>query len=446
MRHIRYWLCNCKTDNRSVTWLLISGYFFLCVLCFALLQIPLVQNEDISLVDHIFFTLSIVSTTGLAPADFTATYNIWGQIMSLFFIQLGGIGYMALSSFIILKDYVRLPKISVQLLRMEFNLPQRYPLAQFIYAIFVFTVLIEALGAVILYMGFSQAGIESPLWQAIFHSISAFCTAGFSLFNDSMTSFQDNDLIRWTILILSLLGSIGFIVLLDFWNKLRQKRRSITLTSKIILIGTFSIWIIAAFFLFISDPNLYAKGWEGVQLAVFQSISAHTTVGFNSYPLGELSLPAIFILINIMVVGASPAGTGGGIKTTSLTAIFAVLHAILRRKKRVTFLSREIPASNIHLAISTLVFYLLLMVVGSWLVLLYDSQRFGLAEILFEVASALSTVGLSTGITSEFSAGSKIILSMLMFIGRLGVLTFGFALISRAPLLRAKPKVEDIAV
>lgn len=446
MRLIRHWLYNCKTDNRSVTWLLIFGYFFLCVFCFALLQMPFVQQGRIGLVDHVFFTLSIVSTTGLAPADFTETYNLWGQIISLFFIQLGGIGYMALSSFIILKDLVRLPKISVQLLRMEFNLPQRYPLAQFIYAIIVFTLLIEVLGAIVLYIGFSQAGVESPLWHAIFHSISAFCTAGFSLFSDSMTSFQDHALIRWTILTLSLLGSIGFIVLLDLWNKVRQKRKSITLTSKIILIGTFSLWMIAALFLFVSDSNLFSQGWEGMHLAIFQSISAHTTVGFNSYPLGELSLPATFVLINLMIVGASPAGTGGGIKTTSLTAIFAVLHAILRRKKRVTFLAREIPASNIHLAISTLVFYLLLMIVGSWLVLLYDSERFGLAEILFEVASALSTVGLSTGITSEFSVGSKIVLSLLMFIGRLGVLTFGFALISRAPLLRAKPKVEDIAV
>lgn len=446
MHTIRRWLRGCKTDEKSVIRLLIKGYFLLCVLCFALLQLPFVQEEKVSLIDHIFFAASIVSTTGLVPADFTTTYNFWGQLCSLLFIQLGGIGYMALSSLIILKRFDRLPKISVQLLRLEFNLPQRYPLAQFVYAIFIFTILIEALGTLFLYIGFSQAGVQAPLWQAIFHSVSAFCTAGFSLFGDSMTRFKDSTLITATILVLSLLGSIGFIVLLDFWNKMRNRRSTITLTSKIILISTFALWMLSAGFVFISDTKLFSMGWEGLKLSIFQSISAHTTVGFNNYDLGLLKLPAVFILINLMIIGASPAGTGGGIKTTSITAIFAVLRSILRRKKRITFLSREIPASNIHLAIATLVFYLFVLMVGSWLILLFDAEQFGLEQILFEVGSALSTVGLSTGITSEFSGASKLILSFLMFIGRLGVLTFGFALISRAPLLRAKPKVEDIAL
>lgn len=185
---------------------------------------------------------------------------------------------------------------------------------------------------------------------------------------------------------------------------------------------------------------------HGLGLAVFQSISAHTTVGFNNNDLGAITKGGIFVLIVLMVIGASPAGTGGGIKTTSITALIAVLISVLKRRQHVTFFSKEIPASNIYLAVSSSIFYTFILIVGTWICLMIDGGRFDFEEILFEVASALSTVGLSTGITGSLSDWNKIMISLLMFIGRLGVLTFGFALISRAPLLRNKPKTEDIAI
>jgi trk system potassium uptake protein TrkH len=172
-----------------------------------------------------------------------------GQVISLIFIQLGGIGYMALSSFIIMKQFTKLPSVSARLLRLEFNLPKRYPLISFIYSVFIFTILIEVIGAIVLYFEFAKVGLDKPLWQAIFHSISAFCTAGFSLFDDSMTAYKDNNIITNTILVLSLLGSIGFIVLLDFWLRLIRRRKKISLTSKIILLSTFFLWISGAILL-----------------------------------------------------------------------------------------------------------------------------------------------------------------------------------------------------
>jgi trk system potassium uptake protein TrkH len=387
-----------------------------------------------------------VSTTGLAPAVFKETYNLIGQGISLFFIQLGGIGYMALSSFIILKQFSRLPNISARLLKVEFNLPQRYPLRAFIYSVFIFTLLIEVLGSVILYYGFRNEGVDAPMWNAIFHSVSAFCTEGFSLFNDSLSYFDHNGLITNTILILSLLGSIGFIVLLDFWLKITKNRKFINLTSKIILISTFMIWITGAIAIYLSDSHLISQEWHGVKVAIFQSISAHTTVGFNNYDIGSMSLASIFCIILLMIIGASPAGTGGGIKTTSITALMAVMLSILKRRKHVTFFYKEIPASNIYLAVASSIFYILIFSIGSWVVLCIDGDKLSFEKILFEVASALSTVGLSTGITEQLSNGSKVIISLLMFIGRLGVLTFGLALIAKAPLLRNKPKSEDIAI
>jgi len=446
VENIKTWLGIQRTDDKSIVILLIKGYFFLTILCFIILFLPFSQSSQNSIVDHIFFAVSIVSTTGLAPADFSGSYNMFGQMISLLFIQLGGIGYMALSSFIILKQFDRLPSISARLLRLEFNLPQKYPLISFIYSVFIFTFLIEIIGAIALYIGFKDAGVHNPVWNAIFHSISAFCTAGFSLFGDSMTSFQDNSMITTTILILSLLGSIGFIVLMDFWLRLIRKRKRITLTSKIILFSTFIFWITASLAIWFSDADLMSIGWEGIKLAIYQSISAHTTVGFNNYDIGAISSGGIFIMIVLMIIGASPAGTGGGIKTTSITALMAVLMSVLKRKKHVTFFKKEIPASNIYLAVSSSIFYMLILIIGIWTVLLVDGDNFAFEKIIFEVSSALSTVGLSTGITGQLSDVSKLIISFLMFIGRLGVLTFGFALISKSPLLRSKPEIEDIAI
>jgi len=446
MENLKSWFSARKNSDKSTVILLIKGYLFLSVLCFVFLLLPFCQNAENSVVNHLFFSVSIVSTTGLAPAGFASSYNLLGQILSLFFIQLGGVGYMALSSFIILKQFHRLPSISARLLRLEFNLPKKYPLTSFIYSVFIFTLIIEALGAIVLYIGFKQADVENPIWQAIFHSISAFCTAGFSLFDDSMTSFSDNPLITNTIIILSLLGSIGFIVLLDFWLRISRKRKAITLTSKIILSSTFIFWILASIAIYLSDLELRSIGWEGMKIAAFQSISAHTTVGFNNYDIGVLNVGGIFILIIVMIIGASPAGTGGGIKTTSITALIAVLLSVLKRKRHITLFNKEIPASNIYLAVSSAIFYSFILLIGTWAILLIDGGNFEFEKLLFEVASALSTVGISTGITGDLSDLSKIIISALMFIGRLGVLTFGFALISEAPLLRDKPKIEDIAV
>jgi len=446
MENIKEWLNSRKTDDKSTILLLIKGYFYLSLICVICLNLPICQNNPNSFIDHLFFSVSIVSTTGLAPTDFSSSYNLLGQIISLFFIQLGGIGYMALSSFIILKRYNKMPSLSAKLLRLEFNLPIKYPLVSFIYSVFIFTILIETLGAIVLYIGFKEAGIDNPIWLAIFHSVSAFCTAGFSLFSDSLTSFSENSLITVTILILSLLGSIGFIVLLDSWLRVTKKRKSLTLTSKIILFSTFLFWIIAAIAIYFSDTELRSMGWSGAKLATFQSISAHTTVGFNNYNLDSIDVSGIFIIIILMVIGASPAGTGGGIKTTSVTALFEVLISVLKRKKHITFFQKEIPASNIYLAISSAIFYSLILFLGTWAVLMIDGDNFKFEEIVFEVSSALSTVGLSTGITGELSDASKLIICCMMFIGRLGVLTFGFALISKAPLQREKPKVEDIAI
>ncbi len=446
MTSINTWIKTHQSEERSVIFMMIMGYLLLTILCCIILVLPWTSNIEQSFIDHLFIAVSVVSTTGLSSIDFSSTYNTFAHASSLIFIQLGGIGYMALSSMIILNEYNRMPRLSTRLLRLEFNLPQKYPLLDFVYSVAIFTVLIETMGAFFLYFGFKEAGIENPLWYAVFHSISAFCTAGFSLFSDSLSGFKEYPMITNTITVLSLLGSIGFIVLLDFIYRITGKRKSITLTSKIIISSTFMIWIFGSVMLYISNTDGWGQGWNGIKNVLFQCMSAHTTVGFNTTDLSLLNPSSILIMICLMLVGASPSGTGGGIKTTSISASFAVLKSILTRSKNISFFGREIPSNNVYLAISVFISYLVVMISGFWILLCTDGDQHSFASLFFEVVSALSTVGLSTGITGDLSQSGKLMISLLMFIGRIGVLTFGLALIAKAPLMRTKCKIEDIAL
>lgn len=443
---VKRFLLRGNGNPKSSLRLLIQGYFLLTLICLFILMLPVSTIVEIDFIDKLFLATSIVSTTGLSPIDFGSSMSLFGELFILLFIQLGGVGYMAVSSFILLRDSPRLPKLSVSLLRLEFNLPERYPLLSFLYSVIAFTVFIEIMGTIALYFGFKTAGVDEPFWSAVFHSVSAFCTAGFSFYSDSISSFDDHPLITNTILVLSILGSVGFIVLLDFWMKFTRKRKQVTLTSKIILVSTLFYILVGTLLLYVSDGLLVSEGLQGFKVAFFQLVSAHTTVGFNNYPIENLKLGGILIMIIIMIIGASPAGTGGGIKTTSITALIGLLYSILKKKKHITFFKREIPAQKIYLAIASTIFYSVILLLATWIVVQVDGARFSLEALLFECASALSTVGLSTGITGELSPINKIIISMLMFIGRLGVMTFGFALISQSPLIRQKPKIEDIAV
>jgi len=445
MEDLKDYLSKLKTDDFSVLRFLIKGYLILTVLCFILLLIPFFQNGENSIIDHLFFAVSIVSTTGLAPANFAESYNFLGQFISLLFIQLGGVGYMALGSFIIIRQFDKLPKISMKLLMYEFSPPKRYPLLPFLYSVLVFTILIECIGALVLYYGFKDVGVDNPVWLAIFHSVSAFCTAGFSISQNSLVDFNNSSLIINTITLLSLLGSIGFIVLLDFIISIRKWKNKISLSTKIILASTFVMLFSGTLILYLSDAYFWESGLDGFKLALFQTMTAHTTVGFNSYDIGAFSPSILFILIILMIIGASPAGTGGGIKTTTITSLYAVTKSILLRRKEVSFFSKQIPVKYLLLSLSSFCFYLFLLFIGFWIMLLIDGDTFQFEQLLFESASALSTVGLSTGITADLSPWSKIIICCLMFIGRIGVLTFGFAMIKSTPSLLHFEE-EDIAL
>ncbi len=431
-----------NSKKHRFTRLVIKGYFILVLLCFLVLSLPFVQNVNISWFDTLFQSFSIVSTTGLSVTDIGSTYNIWGQMAILLFIQLGGIGYMAIGSLLVLKHRKKLSSVSANLLKLEFSLPSKYPLRHFISTIIFYTIILESIGAFLLYKQFLKEGIENPLWNGIFISISSFCTAGFSLFPNSLMDFGTNWEIMTVVSVLSLLGAIGFIVVSDVSLTMYQKRRKMTLTSKIICLSTFTIVFLSLIMLWLSEhcpENSFSS-------LMFQIIMAHSTAGFNSVEISGLYSSSIFTLIVLMVIGASPSGTGGGLKTTTATAVYAVLRSALKRSKRVMFFNKEVPLKSIKLSLSSIALYFIFLFFGVWALLLIEKDNFTLMEILYECSSALSTVGMSLGMTNMLSPLSKLVICILMFIGRIGVITIGLSIFNDAELLRKTPQQEEILV
>jgi len=375
----------------------------------------------------LFVATSAVSTTGLVSVSVAESYSFFGQLVVLILIQLGGIGYMTLGSFVILVRHKTISPTRDAIGNTVFSLPESFRLTKFLRTVITFTIAVEAIGAVALYYIFVASGAENPVWNAIFHSISAFCTAGFGLYNDSFMGYTNDFWMNAVLSILSLLGAIGFIVFADVWRWARGKSESITLTSHIILNVTLWLAIIGTSLLFLTEPSIQDKpADQRLLVAFFQCMTAMTTVGFNSIDIGTLSHGSILVMIVLMIIGASPSGTGGGIKSTTLSAILGTMVSAMRGQESVTFWGIQIPSRRISIAYASLGFYLLCLIAGTFLLNLTESSAFD--KNLFEAASAIGTVGLSMGITAGLTNLGKIIIILLMFTGRLGPLTLGIAL------------------
>ncbi len=411
--------------------LVFAGYLFYVLSGWVLLCLPLSQKSTgPSSLDHLFTAMSAVSTTGLATVSTGDSYTFIGQLVILVLIQLGGIGYMTLGSFIVLSRGPVLSPNRTKAAQAVFSLPASFRLDEFIRSVVRFTAVIETLGALALYPMLVQGGVPDPLWSAVFHSISAFCTAGFSLYNDSFMSFRADFGVNATLAALSYLGAVGFIVCLDFWNKWRGRSQAVTLTSRIIIWATLWLSVLGTVLMFATEVPLQGMApADRLLAAFFQTMAALTTVGFNTVNIGELSKASVLLLIVLMVIGASPSGTGGGIKVTTVTAILGVIRSAMRGERDVRFWGRTIPSERIWMAVAGFGFYTFILVAGVYLLDLTEATPFD--QNFFEAASALGTVGLSMGITAGLSTLGKVIIILLMFVGRVGPVTFGAALFVR---------------
>ena len=425
--------------------LVILGYISYIVLGWILLSLPFAQHgPGATALDNLFTTTSAISTTGLVTVSVSDSYNIFGQLVILLLIQLGGIGYMTFSSFVILSRKRTLSDKRTEIANVVFSLPQSFRIDKFLRSVIMFTAAIETTGAVCLYFIFRQAGQPHAVWSAIFHSISSFCTAGFSLYNNSFESFTDNFWLNLTVAALSYTGAVGFIVCVDVWRRITNKIQQVTLTTKIILHCTFWVSLIGTAILFLSEPSIQQLAVEKRLIAsFFQAMASMTTVGFNTISISKISRASLLLLTTLMIIGASPSGTGGGLKSTTFTALIGIMRSTLQGKRHIYFWGKRVPNERVRLAVATFCFYVAFLLLGVYLLTFTEQMDF--EAILFESASALGTVGLSTGITAQLSSMGKIAITFLMFVGRLGPLTFGMSLFLRQKTL-AEEKDEDVAI
>lgn len=420
-------------------WAIVGGYAAYIAALFCLLSLPIAveQTSEVNWLDNAFTAVSAVSTTGLVTVDVGASYSLWGEGFILLAIQVGGLGYMTLGSFVLLAINHTLDGTRLRIGRLAFHLPPTFALRRFLLRVVAYTFCVEAAGAMVLCWEFSRTlDGSSWLWAGVFHSVSAFCTAGFSIFPDSLEGYSANMRVNATIAILSLAGALGFILFNDLWEKIRNWRdHRFSLTSKFILIASIGSISSSAVFLYLTESQFAEMAWqEHALVSIFQAVSALTTVGFNTYPISGISHSSLFLMVLLMTLGASPAGTGGGLKSTTWMTGLAALFSALGHghSNRVYALGREIPTRRVVAAFAAITLYLLCLFVGIFLLLLV-SPTTPIADLMFEAVSALGTVGLSTGITSDLSGAALWTVIALMFVGRVGPLTIALALAAMLP-------------
>jgi trk system potassium uptake protein len=426
-----------RRRNLTPTHLLVGGYAVVTLVIAVLLMLPVssATGESQSFVDAVFMASSGISTTGLGVVDLGKYYSFFGQMLLLVDFQIGGIGYMTIFVFAMYLMGGRM-RLSHQLVASESLLgPGLSDVIHFLIRVTQATLIVEGVGAAIL--TWRWAG-EFPLGQAaylgIFHSISAFCTAGFSTFSDSLMSYRTDSVINVTISVLSLIGGIGFLVMADISHLIkkvlrREYPRRLSVHSKLAIVVTAVVVVAGAGLIFLAEPwpSSMTMG-DRAMTSAFQSISASTTDGYNSVDIGTMGATSLCMLMVLMFVGASPGSTGGGIKTTTVGVLCVSLWAQLRRGDANVF-RRRIHEETLHRAYAILMWSLLILLCDTLVLTATENATF--LQVLFESVSALGNAGLSTGITPNLSVGGKILLSITMFIGRVGPLAIAMTFMSR---------------
>lgn len=397
-----------------------------------LLLLPFSSKGNIHFVDHLFTVVSAFSTTGLATIDVATQYTFFGQLIIMLLIQMGGLGYMTLSSYVMLRLTGKFGSKKAQLFQTQFSFPNTLDSESMLKSIVKYTFAFEVAGVVLLLPYFLLTGVEQPVWSAIFHSVSAFCTAGFSIYTDNLMQFQTDVYVNVVILILSLAGAMGFIMMTDIGKRFTDRNHKISFTSKVILTitGGLALWGTIHLFFFEDSFQSMAVG-DRLIASVFQSVSAMTTVGYNTVDVSQMVPISLLILTITMYIGSAPSGTGGGLKSTTLSALYAYTKNTLGLKNDVSLCGNIIPSYRVSSAITTTLFYTFILFVGIYLIGVFEPNDTDFLKISFEAASALATAGLSSGILTEICMESKVVLILLMYIGRVGVITFGNAILAR---------------
>lgn len=421
--------------------LVLLSFVALILVGTVLLTFPAASSDGRSIptIDALFTATSASCVTGLVVLDTGGDFSHLGQAVLLGLIQVGGLGIMVLSTFAALILGGTLGLRGEQALREALETRSghaAYRLASFVV---LSTLAIETAGAAVLALGFSRRGMSSgeAIWQGLFHSVSAFCNAGFALWQDSLVSFRDDAGILLVFAALIVLGGLGFAVLAALGTRLAAvSRRRLPVQARTVLLASAAL-IAAGWALYAAwewNRTLAGLGTaDRLVNALFQSVTARTA-GFNSVDLSSLAPATALLLAALMFVGASPGSTGGGVKTTTLMVLLATIRSIARGGSPATLFRREISRRTIDRSLA------IVMVAGAasaaalLLLLLVEEQPF--EHLFFEVVSAMGTVGLSLGATAGLTAAGKLIVTCLMFLGRVGPLTLALVLGTGGPRRR----------
>ena len=410
---------------RPIT-ILFLGFFITVILGSILLCLPIssATNEWTNYVDSLFVSISAGCVTGLTPFVTADHWSLFGQIVILVLIQIGGLGFMTFISMIML------------LFKREFGLYNKSILMQsagtfyfgsikkLMKRIIIGTLIFESLGAIILSLVFTKDYGPIGIYYGVFHAISSFCNAGFDVLGNSLVSYQGNYVVIVTISALIFIGGLGFFV----WGDLLENKHHFSkyqLHTKIVLVANVLLILVSAALFFVFDfTNLGNEGMfsdmnvgEKILNSFFLAISPRTA-GFNAVDLSQLSPAGKCLTIVLMFIGGNSGSTAGGLKVTTIIVIFANLFSRAREKKELSLFKQSIPNDIVTQSSALMNSYLVLGVIST--IILTSIEPHSFEECLFEVVSALGTVGLTLGITSTLTIASKIVLLCLMFIGRLG--------------------------
>ncbi len=428
--------------------MIIIGFIGIILLGTVLLMLPFSTQSGTgtSFFDALFTATSAVCVTGLVVQD-TATYwSYFGQFVILLLIQIGGMGVVTVASSFALLSGRKLSFSQRNIMQEALSAPQIGGIVKLTRFVIIGTFLFELLGALVMMPVFCMDFGIKGIWMAIFHSISAFCNAGFDLLGinakySSLTTYMENPVINITIMLLIVIGGIGFLT----WSDIVKNKHRISeyrMQSKVILSTTLALILIPTIYFFLmefSDMSLK----ERVFASFFQAITPRTA-GFNTVDFGILSESGIGIIILLMLIGGSPGSTAGGMKTTTVTVLFANAKAVFRRKEETDLFGRRIPNETIRTAATILILYVTLFFCGG--VLMSIIEELPMITCLFETASAIGTVGLTLGITPQLGFVSRALLVFLMFFGRVGGLTLIFAAVSGTNKHFSKLPQEKITV
>lgn len=438
-----------KKKRLSSFQIIILGFACVVIIGAFLLMLPISSQSGnfTSFSDALFTSTSAVCVTGLVVQD-TATYwSVFGQSVILILIQIGGLGVVTVAAFFALLSGRKISLMQRSTIQETIAAPKMGGIIRLTQFILKMTFAIEFAGALIMMPVFCKDYGLKGIGMAVFHSVSAFCNAGFDVMGTeatpyaSLTSYNENIIINITIILLIIIGGIGFLTWDDIRaNKFRLKRYR--MQSKVILTFTAILIFFPAVYFFFSEFSDHELK-ERVLLSLFQAVTPRTA-GFNTADLTSISEAGQAIIIALMIIGGSPGSTAGGMKTTTVAVIFANALSVFRRKEYSYFFGRRLEQNVVKNASSILLLYITLFCTGGIIISIVEDLP--LLKCLFEAASAIGTVGLSLGITTELGLLSRIILILLMFFGRVGGLTLIYAALSGAKRTHSKLPQERITV